>query len=275
MKPYTVITSFNSGGLKSYGQRMINTFESLWPQEVDLIIYAEDCQPTTSRQNTRIIDLLKASKDLRDFITRHHDNPMAHGRAGPLNTFNPKKAFRWDAVRFSYKVFSIAHATSSFSDGWMIWLDADTHTHSPLTLPVLENLCPNNSMISYLGRGENYHSECGWVGYNLSHPSCQEFISTFVNMYRNDDIFNFPEWHDSYVWDQIRKRYQNTNYFHNLTPTNFMGRGVAGHPFINSKLGRYMDHVKGSRKIQGHSERIDIKNHHDLPYWQNILGKKI
>ena len=266
---YTVITTFHQAGLEQYGQRMIDTFEALWPADVALVIYAENCQPRTIRPNTTVINLLEVSADLRVFIDRHRDNPLAHGRAGPPEVFDPKKQFRWDAVRFSYKVFSVAHAAEHLSTDWMIWIDADTHTHTPVPMSAFDELCPATAGLSYLGRGEKYHSECGWVGYNLNDPDCKKFIQEFVNMYKQDDIFKLSEWHDSYVWDQVRKR-SSPAIFHNLN--RYMhAKNLSGHPFINSALGNYMDHAKGNRKKYGHSLSTDIQQHQDHPYWKQIL----
>lgn len=267
---YTVITTFHQQGLEQYAQRMINTFEANWPKEVDLIVCAENCQPQTSRSNTYIVDLLDSDADLRQFIDRHKNNPLAHALAGPPDVWNPKKAFRWNAVRFAYKVFSVALCADRIDSGWMIWIDADSHTHSQVPLQWLNVVCPDNSMISYLGRGEKYHSECGWVAYNLDHPQTRNFIRDFVNMYKTDDIFKEREWHDSYIWDVIRKRYQQSSQFFNLNPS-VDDKGLAGHPFINSELGRYMDHVKGKRKEQGMSKSKEIILHQNHPYWQQVL----
>jgi len=46
---YTVITTFHQAGLELYGQRMIDTFEQHWPDEVDLVVYAENCNPRTTK----------------------------------------------------------------------------------------------------------------------------------------------------------------------------------------------------------------------------------
>lgn len=267
---YTVITSFNEEGLKQYAQRMIDTFEQYWPSEVDLVTCAENCQPVTTRPNSHVYNLLNVSGNCRAFVERHRNNPLAHGQAGPPDVWNPKKAFRWNAVRFAYKVFSVALCANNISSGWMIWIDADTHTHSPVPLEWLETVCPNDSMISYLGRGEKYHSECGWVAYNLDHPETRKFIADFVAMYNTDRIFDEREWHDSYIWDVIRKQYQPNNKFYNLNPSH-NDKGLAGHPFINSELGRYMDHVKGDRKLLGHSKSKEVISHTDHPYWQKVL----
>ena len=266
---YTVITSFHDEGLKQYGQRMVNTFESNWPAEVDLIVCAENCQPKITRPNTQVYDLLEVSANCRAFVERHRNNPLAHGQAGPSGAWDPKKAFRWNAVRFAYKVFSVALCANNISSGWMIWIDADTHTHSPVPLQWLEKVCPSTAMISYLGRGEKYHSECGWVAYNLDHPETRNFIADFVNMYNTDRIFKEQEWHDSYIWDLVRRKYKDNHEFFNLNPS-YNDKGLAGHPFINSELGLYMDHAKGDRKTLGHSKPKEVVSHPDHPYWQRV-----
>jgi hypothetical protein len=264
---YTVVTTFNADGLKQYGQRMINTFEQFWPTDVDLIVCAENCQPVVSRLNTKVYNILNLSNGLNTFINRHRNNPLAHGLAGPPEVFDPNKSFRWDAVRFSYKIYSIKLVSSYTSGGWLIWLDADTVTHSPIAVEDLQKLCPGDAMISYLGRGENYHSECGWVGYNLDHVETRNFIGELVAMYDQDRIFDLTEWHDSYVWDVVRRRYQSTNTFHNLTLTQIRP-GRAGHPFINSDLGKFMDHLKGVRKQEGRSRKKDLVIPRQESYWQ-------
>jgi hypothetical protein len=252
---------------------MIDTFEANWPAEVDLIVCAENCTPTTTRTNTRVVNLLEASPELRNFVDRHRNNPLAHGQDGPPDVFHPKKQFRWDAVRFCYKVYAKSVAADIISGGWMIWIDADTVTHTPVTLDWLNSVCPYNAMVSYLGRGENYHSECGWVAYNLDAPECRQFIRDFVNMYNKDTIFQQREWHDSFIFDVLRRQFENRCKFYNLNPSP-ENKGFAGHPFINSELGRYMDHVKGARKIKGHSKAKEIIVHTEHPYWKRILTAK-
>lgn len=264
---YTVVTSFNQSGLERYGQRMIDTFEQYWPKNVSLLVCAENCSPQKTRDNTIIINLLDASEDLRSFIDRHKDNPQAHGKAGPPDVFHPKKQFKWDAVRFCYKVYSQAVCADRLESGWMIWIDADTVTHSPIPTTWLATVCPHDAMVSYLGRGEDYHSECGWVAYNLDKSECRQFIKDFVNMYNRDDIFKLSEWHDSYVWDVLRRQFQDRCKFHNLNPF-AQTDARAGHPFINSELGKYMDHLKGARKDAGKSRQKDLKIKRTEEYWQ-------
>jgi hypothetical protein len=269
---YTVITTFNQRGLAEYGQRMINTFEQYWPSSVDLVIYTENCTPIVKRANTRVLDIFQSSAECTAFVSKHKDNSEANGGRGPHNQafWNPKKSFRWQAVRFCYKVFAINHALDTTDTDWVIWLDADTHTHSPVSAEWLQSLCPDEYMSCYLGR-DNYHSECGWIAYNKHHTNISQFVNGVAAMYTSDAIFNYPEWHDSYIWDRVREQY-NQSMFYNLNPFPNT-KGLAKHPFINSKLGECMDHVKGARKENGHSKKIDITMHIGHPYWQNIISK--
>lgn len=265
---YTVVTTFNADGLKEYGQRMIDTFEQHWPAEVDLIVCTENCTPVVSRSNTKIYDLLQLSSPLNAFVERHRNNPLAHGLAGPPEVFDPRKSFRWHAVRFAYKIYAVSLCANYTSSGWLIWLDADTVTHSPIGLSDLDSLCPSDAIIGYLGRGEKYHSECGWVAYNLDRPETRTFIQDLRAMYDTDRIFELEEWHDSYVWDVVRRRYQTQNKFYNLTST-MPKPGRAGHPFINSALGKFMDHLKGSRKQEGRSRPHDLIVARSESYWHS------
>ena len=273
MKRYTVITTFNQQGLEKYGQRMISTFEQFWPNSVDLVVYTEKCKPHITKPNVRCIDLIANSKHCKRFIKRHKDNPEANGGLGPHNEhiWKPNKHFKWQGLRFSYKVFSIYHAMQYIDTEWVIWLDADTLTHSKITESFLDSVSPKDCVVTHLGRGEKYHSECGWVGYNKTNPMTMQFVEDFANMYKKDTMFDYPEWHDSYLFDVQRKIYRDNKgaHFYNLNPDPDL-KGFAGHPFINSDLGKYMDHMKGDRKELGHSEPRDIKLHEDNPYWRDI-----
>lgn len=274
MTKYTVVTTFNQEGLEIYGQKMINTFEQYWPDSVDLVVYTENCNPITTKPNVRVVDLLEANKSLRKFLKRHSNNPEANGGPGPHNQgiWSAKKSFKWQAVRFCYKVFATQHAAETIDTDWLIWLDADSHTHSPVTEQFLSKVCPENYLISYLGRTDRYHSECGWVAYNLGNLLAGQYIEYFANMYETDKIFDYPEWHDSYIWDEVRKHFRDAMgaKFYNLNPEPDT-KGLAGHPFINSELGTVMDHKKGDRKHRGHSKAKEVRLHTDHPYWRGVL----
>ena len=46
--------------------------------------------------------------------------------------------------------------------------------------------------------------------------------------------------------------------------------GGGGHPLINSDLGKWIDHMKGARKDDGHSKRKDLMGNRNEAYWNEI-----
>ena len=276
---YSVITTFHQSGLKQYGQTMLDTFDLYWPRSVPLIVYAEACEPRVPSDRVRVIDLMSASADLAWFKRTHADNPVANGTVAK-DTRVPFRdnQFKWDAVRFSHKVFAVIHACATLDTDWVIWLDADTKTFAPVPPTFLSEICDPASMACYLGRREKYHSECGWVAYNRRHPDLRSFMDRWRDLYMTGDIFNLREYHDSFVFDVLRKDFQalRGTRFHNLSPE-LPGKG-PGHPFIASRLGQYMDHMKGAkRKALGHSLPDDYDRNQGLnssvPYWQQVFRR--
>lgn len=265
---YHLITTFNQAGYLKYGATMIDTFsKKLLRDNIKLTVYAEHCVPDLA-DHVSLRMIPGDCKEFKDFLHRHRNNDLAHGRAGPPDVYKPNKQFRWDAVRFSWKVFATKMAFQEFTPDWLIWVDADTLVHTQTPDNFMSQVCIEDQDITYLGRGERYHPECGWVAYNLKRGNAQRFITRFVDLYEKDAIFNLPEWHDSYVWGHLKKQMPDIK-FYNLNPRPDL-KGFAGHPFINSPLGAYMDHMKGKRKDQGHSDALDIAAHHDNKYWNQI-----
>lgn len=273
---YAVITTFHQPGLTQYAQTMIDTFEQYWPDTVDLYCYAEDCKPITTKPNVHVLDLHEQSPDLVQFKEKYRNVPWANGMemketGWPFETNN----FKWDAVRFSNKVFTVIDAVRNIPADWVIWLDADSKTHSPVTEEFLQRVCPANHFVSYLGRRAKYHSECGWVAYNVRHRDADQFVTDWRNLYMSGGLFDLKEYHDSYVFDVLRKQYQERGTpFYNLSPE-LPGKG-PGHPFIASELGTVMDHMKGTkRKELGHSLPDDVVNknqglNQDIKYWKRV-----
>ena len=138
---YTVITTFNADGYAKYGQRMIQTFLQNWP--VDLVVYAEGCSVTETAPNLLVRDIAVV-EELATFKQQWQNVPRANGdvSADPIRSQRKDagKGFKWDAVRFAHKVYSIFHCAKNTNTDWLIWMDADTVCHSPITQEDLEQL---------------------------------------------------------------------------------------------------------------------------------------
>lgn len=258
---YTVITTFNSDGYNVYGKKMIQTFLQTWPKDVELWVYAEDCQVAETAPNLKVFDFHSTSADLVAFKNKWKNVPKANGDIGPGSE---RKAFKWQAVRFAHKVYAIFHAAKNCNSEWLIWMDADMVCHSPITAQKLAAFFPDNCDLCYAGRSNKF-TECGLYGMHLPSEEVQKFLTEFQRMYDDADngIFTLSEWHDSYVFDSVRVKFS----LNNLNWSAGLING-EGHPLINCEWGAYIDHLKGKRKELGRSKGKDLLVKRKEVYWQ-------
>ena len=263
---YTVVTTFNESGYNHYGRRMIQTFLFNWPAEVELVVYAENCAITETAPNLTVRDI-SVCTNLVAFKQRWHGIPKANGDVSqdPVRgrRRDAGKGFKWDAIRFAHKVYSIFHCAKHTNAEMLIWMDGDTVCHSPITTADLQRLCPADSELGFLGRRGKF-SECGLYSMNLGAANIQRFLTEFQRMYDDAEqgIFMLDEWHDSFVFDAVRN---------NISPKQIDWSSHLitgeGHPLINSDWGAYLDHLKGARKKLGRSKTDDLKIKRTESYW--------
>ena len=258
---YSVVTTFNAGGYKQYGSRMIDTFLATWPQDVQLLVYAEDVAVSQQATNLKIVNLSQASPELIEFKRIWGNVPKANGNPFPGAE---RKAFKWQAVRFAHKVYAIFHAARTCGTEWLIWMDADMVCHSTINTQKLDQFFPDTIDLCYAGRSNKF-TECGLYGMHLTSPVTQEFLTEFQRMYDDAEngIFTLKEWHDSFVFDAVRKRFpmRELNWSQGLI-------NGEGHPLINCEWGTYIDHLKGDRKDKGRSRKTDLVVTRKESYWR-------
>lgn len=265
---FSVVTTFHKAGYEKYGRRMIQTFLQNWPSTVQLHVYAEDCEVSEKADNLFVHSLHEASPELVEFKNKWKDVPKANGRE-PIPPVisgakkQPGLGFKWDAVRFSHKVYAIFHCAKICNTNALLWMDADSVCHSPITLQELEKFCPGNIDLAFLGR-EGKYTECGLYYMNLKSEAVKTFLKRFQWMYDDAEngMFKQSEWHDSFIFDVVRKHtvLQELNWSAGLI------RG-EGHPLVNSAWGKYLDHLKGDRKDLGRSKSTDLKIQRTESYW--------
>lgn len=237
---YTVVTSFSPSGWELYGKNFVDTFKQHWPEPVHLICAWEGQAP---RADLNGFDLME-TEPARSFYARHQGDPIVAGKVPHPNWPWGKKwktyNFKFDAWRFSHKVFALTAAARFVEGGKLYWLDGDTYTKEPVSLKLLDDVLPDDCSISYLPRPDYTHSECGFMGFNLEHLETRAFLQAFEDTYATDDFFNIETWHDSFVFDTLVARYR-PKVFH-------LKHNSRAQPFDHSVLGQYMTHLKGRRK---------------------------
>lgn len=272
-----VVTTFHDEGLKVYAQRMIDTFSKNWPKEVTLNLYPEKCNPIIPGNSNVVVRPLENVTELTVFKTKWKDIPKANGDVSrdPVRSKRKDsgKGFKWNAIRFAHKVYAIFDCAQRTDADVLFWMDADTVCHSPIALEKLQSFCPMTQDLGFLGR-EGKYSECGLYSMNLRSPTIQYFLKEFQRMYDDAEngIFQLAEWHDSFVFDAVRKKFPQlkennwSSSLKDLRPHPNMSAG-EGHPLINCEWGAYLDHLKGGRKQAGRSDLKDLKVKRTESYW--------
>lgn len=209
-------------GYHQYGERFLDSFNKYWP--VPVTVYSEDTLPVPF---TPLDD-------------PEHQAFLSSDRQDGAD-------YRWQAKRFSYKVFSILDAAKA--PGKLLWLDADVVTHKAIPMKFLNDLLPKGKYIACLER-VHAHSECGFVMYDCDH--LKDFMAAWRHLYVSGEVYGLKEWHDSYVFDHLKAKMK-------IPSVDLSGSHRASwHPFINSCLGKYMDHLKGNRKKMARSPANDL-----------------
>lgn len=246
------ITTCSAAGWEQYGRHMAGRWAENWP--VPLHVWFEGFPPDPALEGVHWSDL--------DSIGWLQQFKRDHAHRTPRSPYN----YRLDAVRFAHKTAAVIQsALDQFDCDWLIWVDADTVTHRPVPPEFVQSLLPQGrEFLAWLDRVGNY-PECGFYVLNLRHPAMPERLATWRSWYVTGRLFQLREWHDSFVLQQ-------------LVETAGLGtKSLSGdrarrtsHPFVNGPLGAYMDHLKGSRKVEGKSRRGDLKVRRTEDYWKDF-----
>ncbi len=237
----TVVTGNNAEGFRDYGLDTLEAFEHYWDPTINLIIYSE--RPTWAARG--INRLLKDVPELQRFQTKHACDEYAKGRrkddAWKNKEIRDGYSYRFDIMKFSKQVMYLYDAALKLSseEQYLIWLDNDVMTLRGIAPEFLTSLLPEKNICSYLGR-VGKHSEIGFLIFKM--PEAFPLIYEYAKPVLRDTVFSEKEWHSAFLFDLARDR--SNLPCHNMTPT---GRG---HVWFQSKLGDYMDHMKGKRKIK-------------------------
>lgn len=251
----TVITSFTEQGYQVYGKAFIESFKKYWPKDVKLVVYYEG---DNLRDDWHFIEEVEGLQDWMEAISKF---PMMKGDLGD-GTYE----INLDAGMVR-KSFMQAHACKVYG-GKVFWIDADVITHSHVPEHFLDTMLPDNKFCCYLGRDEwefPKYTESGFLGFNTEHPLFPNFFGAYLAVFKSGMIFTLEGWHDCYGFDAARLAFKNfdgefINLAAHLVPDSTM------HPFVNSELGKYMDHRKGNRKTS-RTKKEELVVERPEPYW--------
>jgi hypothetical protein len=256
------VTCFNLQGWRETGGLLVNGFIQHWPQDVHLTVYVDDPIPKKDLiRDHRVKYQILNQSELMEFKQRHKNSPEANG-LGKKST-NGIKNYRYDAVRFSHKVFALFQLLEEKETDILIWLDGDSRTHSKIKTSDINSWIPEEKFAGYLARPWMY-TETGFHIFNMNHSIAKKFLDTWKQYYLDDSIFKLEMWTDCHTYDAAKKNFDD-KHWHNLSPPI-----KNNHPFINGPLGEFMDHMKGPRKKKGTSHKKDLVSNRNHKYWNSV-----
>lgn len=230
-----VVTTFPNDSWKVYAEQMLKSFVQNWPVEIPILVHLDngdleaDVQKYLRPQDGVVLGW---SKDHADFVERNK------GKDDP-------KDYRKQAVRFCHKVFALKFAADTAiqakNEGkkdfprYLIWMDADVLTTRKVTFDdIIKCLPKEGDAVSYLGRKDWPHSECGWLAFDLENGG-GELIDRWLQYYLTDKIFSLDQWHDSWAFDQIG----------NTKCTNLTQTAIGTEVWPQSPMAAWSRHYKG------------------------------
>ncbi|MGI9082907.1 MAG: hypothetical protein ACR2IW_01645, partial [Candidatus Fonsibacter lacus] len=198
---FSVVTTFNKTAYNLYANKMVNSFDVFWDSNIFLNIYLEDLEKP--RDNfTRRINFFSFNDEIdgwykfkEKFFLREVNKPD-----NGVNSF-----YKYSAIKFAHKVYTIKKQLEKNNSDYLQWLDSDVITIKNIHLNFLDGLINDRNYLSYLGRDHiNFHSECGFLIFNIKHNLHNQFWVNMSEMYEQGMLFNEKEWHDSYIFDVVR-----------------------------------------------------------------------
>jgi len=219
-----IVTTFSPEGYEKYGKRFVETYKQHC--DMPLVIYVEDDLKIDGVDTRNLFDVPGCDEFLEK-VAGHKPN-----------------SYREDVNKFSRKVFAMTNVGLTYNDRFA-FIGADTVFHSDIPDNFFDVVL-KNKYLGYLGRTQ-MHSETDFIAFDCSKVINSLFMSLFIRIYTTGAFMHQKYYCDSDVFDFVRIL---------LSPpaNNLNVIDDHNHPFVNSVLGKYMDHLKGPiRKEAGRS----------------------
>lgn len=239
MRSFAAVTTMNKDYYDNIGHDMLDSFQKYWPQDINLYVYTEGFDLPKMQSNIKTIDLFGAVGNrlqaYLDWRGQHHTR------------------------KFSYKAYAWIAATETLREDILVYLDADTETKTNVPKMFLENLIPNDTLLTYMyaratGVDSTGHekffdnAETCIYFFNQQHWYAKEFMRRYTEIYETREIANsdvFRKSHDTWVIaDCVRRATLKGAKINNLHPDRDRRT-----PLKVTVLQEYFSHYKGKSKF--------------------------
>lgn len=244
------VTCFSEKGYEETGRKMLETFVENWP--IKIIAYYESKKVPDLRHPNIIYRPFFAIPGVigfLDYLAADNDHPI---NGVVIQDGKERYNYNYDIWKFCRKMFAQFDAFKE--RGKVFWVDSDVVTRKPIEREFLENLFDGEHLV-FLGR-EGFHSETGFVGFDVEHPEFPKFEERYVDTLRRGIIFTLERWHDCAAFDWAREGKGK-----DLSP--FWKQGDSLSVWKRTILADYMIHYKGQRKyLVNKYKEVDKVNPH-------------
>jgi hypothetical protein len=226
-----VITSFDERYYNLIGKECVDTWLEYWPKELSLTCYVENFR----LENTKRIEQIEFDQLPKEYFEFQESK------------FN-------DRVKiFSKKAYSVIHAFENLEADRIIWVDADVITFDKIPLAFLENLCPDDTLATFMGvqhhkiKGDEtsplmFSGETGFFILNKNHKGFTEFSNRYKEYYNKRITKNLRRFYDGEVFGAVVEEFKDKYKFFDLASTT--GK-KAKSPLKYTELGKkYIRHYK-------------------------------
>lgn len=226
------VTTLSTKLHEEYGRTTVATWSASTQRKIVVVVSPEEVDDFRTSLGPPYIVLPFSADSLRHMADiRAREEALNHRRGD----------YRWQAARFSWKVFALAEVFKAYPQEHVItWLDADSLLKDGFDA-WLEQLFSPTHAVSFLGRAhKGIHAETGLI--NFIGAGGRKLFQRVLDIYLSLDLFDFNEWHDAYVFTSVFQ-------FNRQCFDICKGRGVrSSNPLYEIDRGRHIIHLKGMRK---------------------------
>jgi len=227
-----LITTLNAKLLDEYGHATVATWSSFTKRRIVVVVAPEEVEHFASTLDAGYSVIAFGSASLRHMADiRAREDALGH-RQGD---------YRWQAARFSWKIFAVEEAYKAFAgEDPATWLDADSLLKANFDEWLGQVFSPTHA-ISFLGRAhKQLHAETGLI--NFRGTEGHRLFERVLAIYKSLELFEFNEWTDSYVYTSVLQ-------FNKHCFDICKHRGIrSSNPLYEIDRGRHIIHLKGTRK---------------------------
>jgi hypothetical protein len=227
-----LVTTLNAKLLDDYGRSTVATWSSFTRQPIAVLVNPEEQALFTQAlgETYRVLpfgaDSLQAMQAIRE-------------KEATLD--QRRDDYRFQAARFSWKVFAMAEAFEAFpAEPALTWLDADSLL-KPGIDDWLAQLFAGDDAVYYLGRAhKQIHAETGLIHFRGERG--RALFRRVLDEYVSLGLFEHKEWHDAYIYTAV---FQFRRGCADLSRQNHVR---SSNPIFEIDRGRHIVHLKGGRK---------------------------